>query len=405
MAITTWAATTGDWDDPKFSQSWDGPAIEVGVASLSLSPSWTSNTNTWAEETLDWQYGLEPSYKFGINSKPGVATLEFIQSYEWNQISESWQAVVGDWESGPVPHVAVSDPRNPITADLTLTGSSAPTVGIKYNFPVSVGELTTTLTAPSVGEALHITPEVGSMEFIQSYEWNQLTTAWDDTSYDWETGPSPSVAVGSGISPAKGDMTLAGSAPSLTFEFTLTPDNADLTLAGSAPVDNFGKSFDVANADLSIVDTYDWNNYGGDWASATTAWNDVAFAPDAVETGQNQPSAGALIFSATAPSRTIQKLWYVPTADLTLSSSDNPFAGFSINVGAGSLTGLSSFTWETFGGDWASASGAWNQGTTTPTAGVTYIFPIDETDLSLTTYDPQWPLIGDPNYIAQVVLS
>ena len=25
MAISTWAATTGDWDDAKFSQPWDGP--------------------------------------------------------------------------------------------------------------------------------------------------------------------------------------------------------------------------------------------------------------------------------------------------------------------------------------------------------------------------------------------
>ena len=169
MAITTWAATTGDWDDSKFDRGWDGPSISPDAGSLSLAPSWNSNTNTWATETEDWEQGLEPSYIFGLNYKPAAASLEIIQSYEWNQFTEAWQDVIGDWSSGPVPHVAISDPRSPAKADLTLTGSSAPTVGIQYNFPVTVGELTVTGSIPSVGEALHITPAVGSIEIIQSY--------------------------------------------------------------------------------------------------------------------------------------------------------------------------------------------------------------------------------------------
>ena len=386
MAITTWAATTGDWDDSKFDRGWNGPAISPAKGDLTLS-------------------GSAPSTKLGIHISPAVVNLELIQSYEWNQLTESWEAGIGSWESGPLPHVAITDPRNPANADLTLTGSSAPTVGIEYNFPVTVGELTTTLTAPSVGEALHITPGVASIEFIQSYEWDQMSAAWDETSYSWETGPSPSVAVGSGISPDNADITLSSSAPSLTFEFNIIPDNADITLTGTAPVDNLGKSFDVANADLEIVKTYSWDNYGGLWDNATTLWDDVAFAPTAIETGQNEPANADLTLTGTAPDVTLQQLWYIPTADLTLSSSANPSAGFGINVGAGSLTGLSSATWETYGGDWASASDTWGTGTVSPEVGITYIFPIDGDELVLTPYDPQWPLVKDPYYISQVIMS
>ena len=112
MAITTWAATTGDWDDSKFDRGWDGPSISPAVGSLSLS-------------------STAPSVTLEINLSVGNADLELIQSYEWNQFTESWQDVIGDWSSGPVPHVAVSDPRNPEKADLTLSGS-IPRSGIDY---------------------------------------------------------------------------------------------------------------------------------------------------------------------------------------------------------------------------------------------------------------------------------
>ena len=42
--------------------------ISPDAGLLSLAPSWNSNTNTWAEETKDWEYGLEPDYTFGTPS-------------------------------------------------------------------------------------------------------------------------------------------------------------------------------------------------------------------------------------------------------------------------------------------------------------------------------------------------
>jgi hypothetical protein len=479
MAITTWAATTGDWNDSKFDRGWNGPAISPAKGDLTLS-------------------GSAPSLQTGFFISPDVLNLELIQSYEWNQLTESWEAGIGNWESGPLPHVAVSDPRNPANADLTLTGGSAPNVGIEYKFPIAVGELPITTTAPSVGEALHITPGVGNIEFIQSYEWDQMSAAWIETSYSWETGPSPSMAIGTGISPDNADVTLSGgSAPSLTFEFNIIPDNADLTITGTAPVDNFGKSFDVANADLEIVQSYNWNTYGDTWANASTDWETAGspFVPTAVEEGKNQPDNADLTLTGQVPDWRLAQLWYVPTQDLTLSTTapDAP-TGPSIEIGTGELTilksynwdtygglwndassnwddvafspsasetshghvpeadltltgqvpvasesehhlipvaaestltgfipaiggnhfrspakgdltGLSSATWETYGGDWASASDAWGIGTLSPTPGITYTFPIDDGQLALTPYDLQWPLVSDPYYKPQVIMS
>ena len=122
---------------------------------------------------------------------------------------------------------------------------------------------------------MHITPAVANIEFIKSYEWDQLTTAWIDTAYSWETGPSPSVAVGSGISPAKGDLTLSGSIPTLKYYYNLIVGNESLALTGSIPEWNFGKEFDIDAGGLEIVQTWTWDNYGGTWANASTTWSFV----------------------------------------------------------------------------------------------------------------------------------
>ena len=71
MAITTWAATTGDWDDDKFSRAWDGPNISPAVGSLSLSTT-------------------APSVNIEYFVSVGNASLEIIQSYEWNEETQAW---------------------------------------------------------------------------------------------------------------------------------------------------------------------------------------------------------------------------------------------------------------------------------------------------------------------------
>ena len=301
MAITTWAATTGDWDDSKFSRAWDGPSMSPAKGDLTLS----SSIPTFGQE-------------FFIS--PGVANLEILQSYEWDQLTSTWVTTSGDWSSGPVPQVAVGTGISPDKADLTFTAYS-PTSGIMYDFRI---------TAPT------------------------------------------------------------------------------LTLTGQLPVDGTGFTISPDNATLTILQTYSWDTYGGTWATSSDNWDVVPFVPTAVETGQNQPDAGSLTLSGTAPERTIQKLWYVPSASLALTGFvPTDITGHNFIPSAASLSGFGGGElWDSGTGDWASHSEAWGAGTLSPTVGVTYIFVIDgQGNLVFTPHDPAWPLVSDPTYIAEVIMS
>ena len=301
MAITTWAATTGDWDDSKFSRAWDGPNIAPAKGDLTLSSS-------------------VPIFRQEFFISPGVANLEILQSYEWDQLTSSWITTAGDWSSGPVPQVAVGTGISPDKADLTFTAYS-PTSGIMYDFRI---------TAPT------------------------------------------------------------------------------LTLTGQLPVDGTGFVISPDNATLTILQSYTWDNYGGTWANAYSNWDDVAFAPSAVETGQNQPDAGSLTLTGIAPDRTIQKLWYVPVGSLALTGFvPISTTGHNFIPDSASLSGFGGGTlWDDGTGDWASHTEAWGLGTLTPTVGVTYIFVIDsQGNLVFTPYEPGWPLVSDPTYISEIIMS
>ena len=301
MAITTWAATTRDWDDSKFSRAWDGPNITPAKGDLTLS-------------------GSAPKFGLELFLSPGVANLNLLQSYEWDQLTSSWIATAGDWSSGPVPQVAVGTGISPDKADLTFTAYS-PASGIMYDFRVTASTLTLTGQLPFAGEGFTISPE---------------------------------------------------------------------------------------NTSLEIVQTYNWNNYGGTWAASSDTWSVVPFVPTAIETGQNQPDAGSLTLSGTAPSRTIQQLWYVPSASLALTGFvPKDLRGHKFIPDAASLTGFGGGSlWDSGTGDWASHTEAWGFGTLTPTVGVTYTFVIDSSgNLVFTPHDPQWPLVKDPYYKPQVIMS
>ena len=300
MTISTWAATTGDWDDSKFSQAWNGPSM------------------------------------------------------------------------------------SPAKGDLTLSS-----------------------VAPGGGVSPFIYPGVANLEIIQSYEWNELVTAWVDTPGTWQSGPVPQVAVGTGISPAKADLTFTAYSPEsgIVYDFRITAST--LTLTGQLPFAGEGFTISPDNATLTILQTYSWDNYGGTWENASSAWDDVAFAPSAVETGKNQPDAGSLTLTGIAPDRTIQKLWYVPSASLALTGFvPTDLTGHNFIPDAASLSGFGTTSWADTTGDWASSSDTWGEGTLTPIVGVTYIFVIDgQGNLVFTPYEPGWPLVSDPTYIAEVILS
>jgi len=300
MAITTWAATTGDWDDSKFSRAWDGPNIAPAKGDLTLSSS-------------------IPAFGQEFFVSPGVANLELLQSYEWDQLTTSWIATPGTWSSGPVPQVAVGSSVSPDKSDLTFTAYS-PTSGIMYDFRIDASTLTLTGVLPAAGEG-----------------------------------------------------------------FTISPDNATLT----------------------ILQTYSWDNYGGTWAASSDDWDVVPFVPTAVETGQNQPDAGSLTLTGIAPSRTVQQLWYVPSASLALTGFlPTDLTGYNFIPDSASITGLGTTSWADTSGDWASSSDTWGEGTLTPEVGITYIFVIDgQGNLVFTPYEPGWPLVRDPNYISEVIIS
>ena len=279
MSISTWAATTGDWDDSKFSRAWNGPYI------------------------------------------------------------------------------------SPAKGDLT-TSLFAPGYGISYGFPVAKGDLTLTGSVPVLAEHLPDQPDKATLTF---------------------TAYSP----------------IAG----ITYTFNVTAST--LTLTGYAPVDGRGFVISPENASIEIVQTYNWNNYGGTWAASSDNWDVIPFVPDAVETGQNQPDAGSLAFTGIAPSRTIQKLWYVPSGSMTITGLAPVLkAGHIITPDSVELTGLGTTSWADTSGTWASSSATWGTGTLTPEVGVTYIFTIDSAgNLVFIPYEIEWPYIRDPNYIAEVIIS
>jgi len=299
MAITTWAATTGDWDDAKFSRAWDGPGM------------------------------------------------------------------------------------SPDKVDLTLSGS----------VPVS-------------GQEFFISPGVANLELLQSYEWDQLTTSWIATPGTWDSGPVPQVAVGTGISPDKADLTFTAYSPAsgIMYDFRITAPT--LTLTGQLPVDGEGFTISPDNATLTILQSYTWDNYGGTWAASSDDWDVVPFVPSAVETGKNEPDAGSLTLTGVAPSRTIQQLWYIPSASLALTGFvPKDITGHNFIPDNADLTGLGTTSWADFSGDWASTSDTWGEGTLFPTVGVTYTFTIDSSgNLVFTPYEPQWPYVGQPKYIPEIII-
>jgi len=299
MAITTWAAAGGDWEDSQYQRAWDGPAMSPAKGDIILS-------------------SAAPTGKLEFFASPGVANLEIVQSYEWDQLTSSWVDSTGDWNTGPIPQMAVGTDVSVDKADLTFT-AYAPVTGIFYKFVISAPTLTLTGYAPTDG-----------------------------------TG------------------------------FFITPDNATIT----------------------ILQTFSWDTYGGTWANASTAWDDVAFAPTAVETGQNQPDVGSLTLTGSIPDFRLSKLWYVPsgsmalTGFLPLSTTGHIFIPASVE-----LTGLGTTSWADTSGTWAASSDTWGEGTLIPTAGVTYTFTIDSSgNLVFTPYDPLWPLVRQPKYIPEVII-
>ena len=99
--------------------------------------------------------------------------------------------------------------------------------------------------------------------------------------------------------------------------------------------------------------------------------------------------------------------WAATTGDWDDSKFSRGWDGPNIAPAKGDLTGLSlGTTWDSDTSTWATVSGNWDTGTLTPLVGHTYIFTIDSAgNLVLTPYDPDWPLVRDPTFIAPILIS
>jgi len=148
MAISTWAATTGDWDDSKFSRAWAGPFINPDVASLSLSSSIPISTS-------------------GIMRTVGNASLAF---------------------TGQIP---ISTTGYFISVDNgTLTLSAEKPVNPALYVPV--GSLTLTGQVPISKSGVMISPAKGDLTGLSLGEtWSESSSTWATVSGNWDTGTYP----------------------------------------------------------------------------------------------------------------------------------------------------------------------------------------------------------------------
>jgi hypothetical protein len=296
----------------------------------------------------------------------------------------SWVAAGGDWEDAQYQRAWDGPAISPAKGDITLSS-----------------------TAPVGKRKFFASPGVANLEIVQSYQWDQLTSSWINSTGDWSSGPIPQMAVGSSISPDKSDLTFTAYSPDIGRMYKFVVSAPTLTLTGSIPIDGTGFVISPENASIQLLQTYSWDDYGGIWSAAATNWDDVAFAPSAVETGQNQPDAGSLTLTGLVPTFQLSQLWYVPSGSMALTGFvPMSTSGHVFIPDSGSLSGFGGGAlWDDGTGDWASHSEAWGFGTLTPTAGVTYTFTIDAAgNLVFTPYDLSWPQIGQPKYISEIII-
>ena len=291
------------------------------------------------------------------------------------------------------------------------------------------GDLTLSSSVPVSNRHYFISPGVANLEILQSYEWDQLTSAWKDSAGYWNTGPVPQMAVGTDDSVDKADLTFTAYSPDIgrMYKFVVTAPTQ--TLTGFAPVDGTGFVISPDKASIQILQTYGWDNYGGLWSASSDNWDVTPFVPDAVETGQNQPDAGSLSLTGLSPDFSLAQLWYVPSGSMALTGFlPLSTTGHIFTPDKGDLTGLG-FTswdgtsgtwassvdvwgegvtlphWDAMTGDWASSTDTWAEGNLAPIVGVTYTFTIDSAgNLVFIPQEIAWPYVKDPNYVPEIIV-
>ena len=178
MSISTWAATSGDWDDAKFSRAWNGPYINPAVASLALT-------------------GYAPTDSTEFNISVGNASLELIQTYDWADVPDQWNSADWDWDQSPiVPTVSTGTVITPDGVNLIFT-SSIPSVDEIHHTVIPVASLALTGYAPTELAGRLFYPGAASLTGLNlGTTWATDTSTWATVSGNWNTGTStPTVGV------------------------------------------------------------------------------------------------------------------------------------------------------------------------------------------------------------------
>tara|TARA_R110002020_G_scaffold99230_1_gene235662 strand:- start:134 stop:703 length:570 start_codon:yes stop_codon:yes gene_type:complete len=148
VSISTWAATSGDWDDSKFSRAWNGPYINPAVGSLALSASVPISTS-------------------GIMRTVGNASLAF---------------------TGQVPISATGYYISVDNGTLTLSAEKP----VNPALYVPSGSLTLTGQVPVSKSGVMISPAKGDLTGLSLGEtWDSSSSTWATVSGNWDTGTFP----------------------------------------------------------------------------------------------------------------------------------------------------------------------------------------------------------------------
>ena len=148
MSISTWAATTGDWDDSKFSRAWAGPFINPAVGSLALSASIPISTS-------------------GIMRTVGNASLTL---------------------TGQIPISATGYFISVDNGTLTLSAEKP----VNPALYVPVGSLALTGQVPISKSGVMISPAKGDLTGLSLGEtWSESSSTWATVSGNWDTGTFP----------------------------------------------------------------------------------------------------------------------------------------------------------------------------------------------------------------------
>ena len=177
MAISTWAATTGDWDDAKFSQPWDGPIITVDAGAATTSTS------------------------IPIASEGSIA----------------YPAKVDTVLAGKVPIASEGKRISPSNITTTLS-TTAPSVEILrlYYVPTASPGLSLSGKANYAVTGHAAFPDAGNLYFNpDEYQWDNYVGAWEDATLTWDqfVNLAPTVGQTRSMSPDVVELILAGKAP------------------------------------------------------------------------------------------------------------------------------------------------------------------------------------------------